>query len=45
MYEQDVCVYQTVCVCFYSGLVFVVWALCLECVDRMYVDLCMFFLM
>lgn len=26
MYERDVCVYQAVCVCFYSGLVFVVWA-------------------
>lgn len=26
MYGRDVCVYQAVGVCFYSGIVFVVWA-------------------
>lgn len=35
-------VYQAVCVCFYSVLVFVVWAYAY--IVCMYVDLCMFFL-
>lgn len=38
------CVYQAVCVWFYSVLVFVVWAYAYIVCVCMYVDLCIFFL-